>query len=321
MRVGLTFDLRDDYLAAGASEEEAGEFDFADTIDAIETVIAHHGHVTDRIGRISSLVKKLADGETWDLVFNIAEGSRGFAREAQIPALLEAYDIPFTFSAPNVLVSTMDKSLAKLIVREAGVHTPDFVVVRKTEDVEAVRLPFPLFAKPIAEGTSKGIHASSWVPDIIALRERCKTLLEVYKQPVLVEAYLPGAEYTVGLLGAGDAARVLGVCRISYRDGADPLAFTHRNKMESFEKLSLVSGDFGEEVGNVALEAWRALGCRDAGRVDIRCDDRNRPSFLEANPIAGLRPNWSELTVLAELAGLSYVELIGAILSEASQRV
>jgi D-alanine-D-alanine ligase len=321
MRIGLTYDLRDDYLREGFSEEEAGEFDAAETIDAIEAALNAHGHAVERIGGIKALVPALAAGTRWPLVFNICEGVSGIAREAQVPALLEAYGIPFVFSTADVLAVAMDKSVAKLVVRNAGVPTPDFAVVRAPRDIDSVRLPFPLFVKPLAEGTSKGVRESSRVTNRNALRARCLEVLRTYNQPALVETFLPGREFTVGLVGAGANARVIGVSEIRFLSGGDPSAYSYRNKMEAFDELTLASGPLAAEVADVALRAWQALGCRDGGRIDIRCDAEGHPSFIECNPLAGLRPKWSELTQLAELAGLAYNQLIGAILEEALARV
>ena len=317
----MTYDLRDDYLAQGFSDEEAGEFDVPETIAAIEAALRHHGHEVERIGSIRALVGALAAGKNWDLVFNICEGVSGIGREAQVPALLEAYGIPCTFSPADVLSLAMDKALAKLVVRAAGVPTPDFAVVRSARDLQSVALPFPLFVKPLAEGTSKGIKEASKVADRAALTAKCLEVLKHYRQPALVETFLPGREFTVGLLGSGSNARVIGVSEIRFMPGGDPSAYSYRNKMESYDELTPATGAIADAAAGVALAAWRALGCRDAGRVDIRCDAEDRPAFIEVNPLAGLRPGWSELTILAEQAGLSYDALIGAILEEASARV
>ena len=321
MRIGMTYDLRDDYLAQGFTEEEAGEFDAPVTIDALEAAIRANGHDVVRIGSIRALVGALAAGETWDLVFNIAEGVSGIAREAQVPALLEAYGIPFTFSTADVLTVAMDKALAKLVVRQAGVLTPDFAVIRSARDLRAVDLPYPLFVKPLAEGTSKGVQETSKVADRAALTAKCLDVLKTYRQPALVETFLPGREFTVGLLGAGAAARLIGVAEVTFKAGGDPSAYSYRNKMDAYDELTLATGPLADAAGAVALAAWRALGCRDAGRIDIRCDAEGNPAFIEVNPLAGLRPEWSELTVLAEQAGLPYTALIGAILDEATTRV
>ncbi len=161
MNIGLTYDLRQDYLDAGYSEEQTAEFDSPATIAAIDKALIAMGHKTMRIGNVKSLVQRLAAGERWDMVFNICEGMFGLGREAQVPALLDAYQIPYTFSGPLVLALTLDKALTKRVVRSLGVATPDFAVVAAKEDIAAVDLPFPLFAKPLAEGTGLGIDARS----------------------------------------------------------------------------------------------------------------------------------------------------------------
>jgi len=320
MLIGLTYDLRDDYLKAGFTDEQAGEFDVIETIDAVEAAIRSHGHTVERIGGIKALVPALAAGKRWPLVWNMCEGVSGIAREAQAPALLEAYGIPCTFSTADVLVTAMDKSIAKLVVSAAGVPTPAFTVVRSARDLQAVKLAYPLFVKPLAEGTSKGVQETSKVADRAQLTAKCLEVLKTYHQPALVETFLPGREFTVGLLGAGANARVIGVSEIRFLPGGDPSAYSYKNKMEAFDELTLATGPLADQAAAVALAAWRALGCRDAGRIDIRCDADGHPSFVECNPLAGLRPKWSELTQLAGLVGMSYEQLIGHILDEATAR-
>lgn len=317
----MTYDLRDDYLAQGFSDEEASEFDVPETIAAIEAAIQHHGHQVERVGGIKALVAALAAGRRWNLVFNICEGVSGIAREAQVPALLEAYGIACTFSPADVLMTAMDKALAKLVVRSAGVPTPDYAVVRNARELQGLNLPFPLFVKPLSEGTSKGVQETSRVGDRQALTAKCLEVLKTYRQPALIETFLPGREFTVGLLGSGGSARVIGVGEISFKHGGDPSAYSYRNKMEAYDELTNATDPVAEAAGRLALAAWRALGCRDAGRIDIRCDAEGQPNFIEANPLAGLRPGWSELAILAEQAGMPYRALIGAILDEASARV
>ena len=159
--IGITYDLREDYAHAGYDEEETAEFDGIETIAAIEGALCSLGHATDRIGHAGTLVRRLATGHRWDLVFNIAEGMHGFGRQALVPALLDAYEIPYTFSDPLSLSVTLHKGMAKHIVRDQGIPTADFAIVSDLADLKDVALPFPLFVKPVAEGTSKGISTSS----------------------------------------------------------------------------------------------------------------------------------------------------------------
>lgn len=325
MRVGLTYDLRSEYLAAGYSEEQTAEFDRNDTIDALEAAIAASGYHVERIGRLEHLVERLAAGQRWDLVFNIAEGLYGAAREAQVPALLDAYQIPYTFADPAVLVLCLDKALCKMALRQAGLPTPPWQLVRQPDDCRSVDIPFPLFVKPVAEGTGKGITDESLVADPSALARVCRRLLEQYQQPVLVEQYLAGREFTVGLLGTGAEAEVLGTLEIILRPGAEAVAYSYANKerCEELVEYRLVRPEDDPPVAEaerIALAAWRVLGCRDAGRIDLRCDGQGRPQLLEINPLAGLHPQHSDLPMLATAVGMSYQQLIERILRSAAAR-
>ncbi len=315
MRIGLTYDLRDHYRSLGFSEEDVAEFDFIDTIDAIDDALKELGFETERIGTITELVPMLAGGKHWDLVFNIAEGVYGIGREAQIPALCDAYRIPYTFSDPCVIALALNKELTKRVIRDFGLPTPDFKLLKSIDEMDSVQLKYPLFAKPYAEGTGKGINAASVIRDKNALAEACAALFKRYNQPVLVESYLPGREFTVGIIGSGYYARVPGVMEIILHDNAEEgvYSYTNKEKCEDLVTYALVNDDTAKAAGELALNAWRGLGCHDAGRIDIRCDHRGNPSFIEVNPLAGLHPEHSDLPIICTKAGISFLELIGRI--------
>ena len=322
LKVGFTFDLRSDYLAMGMSEEETAEFDSAVTIDAIEATLKRQGFAVDRIGHVQNLIKRLAQGHRWDLVFNICEGLKGLAREAQVPAILEAFDIPYVFSDPLTLAAALDKAMTKNIVRAAGVPTPDFAVVSSSSDVAAIDLPFPLFVKPIGEGSGKGVSARSHVTDTAALKRECLRLLEEFNQPVLVETFASGREFTVGITGTGGDASILGVMEVLPNQNAQAHGYGFDNK-ENYEgryDYRLASDPEAQEAGQVALAAYRAMRCRDGGRVDIRSDSAGRPQFIEVNPLAGLNPERSDLIFIARFAGITFDQLIGRIMSSCLKR-
>jgi D-alanine-D-alanine ligase len=323
LKIGLTYDLRDTYLAAGYSEVETAEFDRADTIDSIELALRELGYAVDRIGHVQQLAARLVAGDRWDLVFNIAEGMHGIGREAQVPALLDAYQVPYTFSDTLTCALTLHKGMTKDVVRAAGVATPEHVVIHKISDLKKIRLPFPLFAKPVAEGTGKGVDAHSKVDNMNQLRRVCTQLLVQYNQPVLVERFLPGREFTVGILGTGTAARALATMEIHLLAKADADAYSYHNK-EDWEELVhynlLPSGQLRTSIETLALEAYRALGCRDAARIDVRLDENGQPGFIEVNPLAGIHPVISDLPMMATKAGVSYIRLIGAIMNSAVKR-
>lgn len=326
MRVGLTYDLRSEYLAAGYGEEETAEFDRDDTIDSIEAALCELGHETDRIGNVRQLVGRLAAGDRWELVFNVCEGLRGPGRESVVPALLDAYDIPYTFADPLVLAVSLHKGLTKTVLREHGLATPRSMLVEDIASLADVRLRYPLFIKPVSEGTGKGITAASRITSADELVAGCRDLLEKFRQPVLVEEFLPGREFTTALIGTGDDARVLGTMEIILLDSAEPEVYSYVNKerCEELVEYRLGRPDLDPEVAAtevLALAAWRALGGRDAGRVDIRSDATGQPQFIEANPLAGLHPQHSDLPIIATMVGMPYTELIRHIVDSAAVRI
>ncbi len=315
--------MRSEYLKQGYTEEETAEFDREETVEAIESTLNKLGYETERIGNIKQLAKELVFGKKWDIVFNICEGMHGIGREAQVPALLDAYQIPYVFSGPLVLALTLHKAMTKSVVRDAGVPTPAFHVVNRLSDIEEVALNFPLFAKPLAEGTGKGIDTNSVINNAEQLKERCTYLLNQFKQPVLVETYLSGREFTVGIVGTGDQARSVGVMEIILNEKAEKNVYSYVNKEECEELVEyvLVKGPVAEECEKVSLDAWRALGCEDAGRVDVRHDNQRIPNFIEVNPLAGIHPEHSDLPILSTKNGISYPELMKMIMDSAIQKI
>lgn len=324
MTIGLTYDLRSEYLKMGFSEEETAEFDKEDTIEAIENTLHQLGYQTERIGHLKQLVGKLAAGHRWDLVFNICEGMYGIGREAQVPALLDGFNIPYVFSNPLVLALTLDKGLTKRVIRDAGLPTPDFAVVYKITDIETVHLNFPLFVKPLGEGTGKGINSHSIVNNFTELSNTCQALLKTFEQPVLVETFLSGREFTVGITGTGDLAATTGTMEILQRENAEKGLYSYSNK-ENYQSLidytALEEEPLKSQCENLALKSYKLLQCEDGGRVDMRMDDTGMLHFLEINPLAGLHPVHSDLPILSRLNGVSYTELMKRIMDSATKKL
>jgi D-alanine-D-alanine ligase len=329
MRIGLTYDLRAEYLALGYGEEETAEFDRQDTIDQLAAAIGAAGHAVDRIGSARSLIQRLGQGDRWDLVFNICEGLEGLGREAQVPAILDVYDIPYTFADPLTAALTLHKEWTKQIVRAAGIPTPDSMLIETEAELPTLRsrlaLPFPLMVKPVAEGTGKGVSPDSVARDVDQLIGVVARLLARYRQPVLIERFLPGREFTVGLLGTGAEARALGTLEIVLQDSAERDVYSYVNKEECESRVAYpyvpATDPVVARAEQIALDAWRVLGCRDAGRVDLRCDEGGQPMFIEVNPLAGLHPEHSDLPMLATAVGMRYEDLIHAIVVSAARRM
>lgn len=322
MIIGFTYDLKSDYLAEGFSEEEAAEFDAPETIEGISSALESLGHEVVRIGNVRALLKRLHQGERWDLVFNICEGVKGIGREAQVPAILDVFDIPFVFSDALVLSLTLHKGMTKRIIRDLGIPTAPFALVEQPEDIARVDLPYPLFVKPVAEGTGKGIGPDSKVRNFQELKKACLDRLEQFGQPVLVETFLAGREITVGIVGTGPEARVIGMMEVIYNQKEQSGIYSYHNKAhyEDYIEYVVPERELFEQCAEVALASWRGLGCLDGGRVDLRLDTHGIPNFMEVNPLPGLNPIHSDLPILAAKAGVSFNEMIGLILDSALKR-
>lgn len=325
LKVGLTYNLKRIVAKHASDDDTEAEYDSAQTIDALAQAIASHGHQVVRLEATRDIIRTLPDAGV-DLVFNLAEGLNGRGREAHVPALLEMLDIPHTGSDAATMAVALDKHLAKAVVAAAGVPVPAGLIMRDADDAVPRDFPFPAIVKPNAEGSSKGVHPRAVVEDVAQLRAEVRAQLAKYRQPVLVEEFLPGRELTVALLGAHDDPRVLPPMEIVFvePDTKHPV-YSFGDKLDWTKKIrydcpARMSKAFEAEVKDVALGAWRALHCRDVARFDLRCDAQGRVRFIEVNTLPGMTPGWSDLCMIAEKAGLTYEALIGAILHAAVER-
>jgi D-alanine-D-alanine ligase len=327
MEIGLAFDLKQDFLreAQGGPEDRLEEYDSPETVAALEQALQGQGHRVRRLGGGRRFVERLLERPP-ELVFNIAEGFGTRSREAHVPAVCEMLRVPCTHSDPLTCALTLDKAMAKRVVASAGVRTPRFAVVDGPAEVARLELAYPVIAKPLAEGSSMGVRSDSRCTGPRELETKVAQLAGDYRQAILVEEFCPGAEITVGVLGSGARARVAGMMEIRpKRRPPGEFVYSLDVKREWEEEISLHAPPdqpqvVVEEAAAVALAAYRALGVRDVGRVDVRLDARGRPAFLELNPLPGMRPAWSDLCLAVQGAGMSYPALVGAIVAEARAR-
>lgn len=326
LTVALCYDSKEQHLAAGCSPVEVMELDDESTIAGLCGGLEALGHAVDRVDGGIALARRLLAGERWDLVFNIAEGLTGRGREARVPAVCEMLGQPYTFSDPVTCGVTLDKAWAKRIARDSGLATAPFAVVTCCEDLNAVdiaRLEAPLFVKPLAEGSSKGVTGTSLVATRDQLDERCRMMLQEFPEGLLVETYLPGREVTVGVVGNGAEARVVGVMEVCATRRGETCAYTALNKGEYERRVRyrlLSRGALARDARQAALAAYQVLACRDAARVDLRCDGTGRLQLIEVNPLPGLHPVRSDLPIMARLAGIDYPTLLGWIIDSAMVR-
>jgi D-alanine-D-alanine ligase len=324
-RVGITYNLKTDFVSGETGPiDQFEEFDREETIDAIRDVLLRQGQEVVKLGGDRGLIDRLRQTPV-DIVFNIAEGFEGRNREAHIPALLEFLGIPYTGSDPLTLSLTLDKSMAKRVALSEGIPTPRFKKVERFEDLEGVDLRYPLFVKPCYEGSSKGIRLDSKIMDRRSLVEKVAWLLETYRSPILVEEFVSGPEFTVGVLG-NEEPSVLGVMEIEIRDTPSGEAiYSLEVKREWEEKVRYhcppaIAPALRQKIEHVALRAYRVLGCRDVSRVDVRVGEDGEAYLLEVNPLPGLSPVYGDLPIMAGRMGWSYDQLVGAIFDHALRR-
>jgi D-alanine-D-alanine ligase len=332
-----------------AADDEYAEWDSAETIAAVEQALSACGEVI-RLEANEDFPERLRR-ERPDIVFNIAEGLRGVNREAHVPAICEFFGIPYSGSDPFTLSLALDKARTKEWLSYHGVRTAPFVLIRDVTDLESFlggrgqarngRDPSsflsprsPVFVKPVHEGSSKGITERNFCRTPKELRSQVLFLLERYEQPVLVETFLPGAEFTCAILGNGEGARVLPIVGINFDvlpDGAVPVyGFEAKwvwdrpeNPLDMFECPARIDKALASEIERVALGAYHVLGCRDWSRIDVRLDAAGQPNVVEVNPLPGILPNPEDNSCFpkaARVAGLSYDELIQACLKAAAER-
>ena len=336
MRIGLAYNQKPDLTATGeppSTRDAFAEWDDPATINAVAQALGLFGDVV-RLEAVATFPQQLTLARP-DLVFNMAEGLFGPNRESHVPAICEFSGVPYTGSDPLTLALALHKGHAKGILAHAGVPTAPFALVAEPRDLERVTLPYPLFVKPVAEGSGKGIYVNNLCRSSEQLRERVLTLLKEYHQPVLVETYLPGREFTVAILGNGADARCLPIVAFDFATlpaGAPPIYGyeakwvwdTPERQLEIYECPARVPDVLARAIENVSLAAYHALGCRDWCRVDVRLDAAGVPHIIELNPLPGILPDPRENSCFpkaARVAGYTYEGLIQEVVRVAWRRL
>ncbi len=323
LRIGFTFNVKRVDPKAGNDSE--AEYDAPETIDSIRDALAEHGHVT-LFEATAELPRQLMQTPV-DLVFNIAEGVAGRNREAAVPALCELMGIPYTGSDAATLSIALDKALSKRVLLQHGILTAEFQVMETGRERLSSKLKFPLIVKPNQEGSSKGVSASaSVVDDEEGLRAVVRELIDRYRQPALIEVYIPGREFTVGLLG-DRRPRVLPPMEILFKDKSNERPVYDFQIKQEWEKhvsyqcpAHLTPAEL-KAIERVCRETFAALDCRDVARIDLRVTPKGDIYVIEVNPLPGLTPGYSDLCLIAAAAGIEYPALIGEILEGGLKRL
>jgi len=303
-----------------------------DTIHAVRDAIAERYAVELVEANADAYERLRAMKPTF--VFNIAEGLYGVSREAQIPAMLELLQIPYLGSDPLTLALCLDKGRTKEVLAYHGVRTAPFVSVSTMEELEDARVRFPLIVKPLHEGSSKGIYNACVVRNSEELEREAGTIIGTYHEPVLVEEFLEGREFTVAIMGNGTALTVLPIVEISFAAlpaGMNPI-YSYEAKwvwdraedpLEIFSCPAHIPDALAGEIEALCKRTYQVLRCRDWSRIDVRCDAEGRPHILEVNPLPGILPRPEDNSCFpkaARAAGMSYPQLINAVLDIAMTR-
>ncbi len=325
VKVGLAFNMkRTDSLVSDAE----AEFDSPRTIDAIDEALQSLGYPVVRLEADYSFPSRLAAADV-DVVFNIAEGLRGRSREAQVPALCEMMGIQYTGSDPLTLAAGLDKAVSKRLLSTAGVTTPAGFLINGSPAKVPDNFSFPVIAKPNAEGSSKGIDTYSVANDEQELFSLVEMLRKRYGKGtgIIVEQFVKGREITVGLIaGKGGRLTALDPMEVVFLqdDGYNVYGYDLKQNWDgrlTYQCPARLGDRLARACKNMAINAAKALGCRDVARVDLRLDKAGVPWVIEVNPLPGLTPGYSDMVMIAEAAGLSYRELIGRILEPALVRL
>jgi D-alanine--D-alanine ligase len=332
LTVGLAYNLKTHCpWARGNVEDEAADYDDPQTIREIAEALSSGGHRVVDLPYDAGLFATLERSRP-DVVFNLAEGWGDRNRESIVPAMLEYLRIPYTGSDPLTLGLALDKNWSKVLVAQAGLPTPGSFKIDPGAPIPAGLggTEFPLFVKPNAEGSSKGIRFTSKVTDVSELQGMVNWVHETYGEPALVEEYLPGREYSIGLLGNGHRLRTLPI--VAVRPGSDvpevalgdnpesEFIYSYEVKhlnLEASECPAPITDDLSRRIEDLSVQIFRLFECRDVARVDWKLGSDGQPYFLEINPLPSLSREWSFLALAGRTVGLDYTQLIQAILNEA----
>lgn len=323
IRVGFTYNVKRDNQDLG--NDDQAEWDPPETIMAISNALTRQGHIVVHLEATPDLPRVLAEADV-DLIFNIAEGVEGRNREAQVPALCELLGIPYTGSDSATLAIALDKALCKKVLMQHDILTPKFQVMETGRERLSPDLSFPLIVKPNAEGSSKGIANANVVDDEDELRAAVRNILDRYRQPAIIEEYISGREFTVGLLG-DKRPRVLPPMEIRFKNPEverpvyDFVVKQEWQKHVYYECPARLTPTERKNIEKVARDTFWALDCRDVARVDLRMDSEGRIYVLEVNPLPGLTPDYSDLVLITHAAGMDYDQLMAEMMMGGLRRL
>ena len=324
LRVGLCYDrFGDAPPPPGAPSDWDAEYEPEATVAALEAALQRLGHEPIRLGNAAAILARMPDLGV-DAAVNIAESYGSRNREAHVPVLLELAGVPCVGSDALALSVSLDKHLTKTVVAAAGVAVPPGIVVPPGADaaalVRAAGLAFPVFVKPRYEGTAKGIGRASRCAAPSHLGAEADRQTALYRQDVVVEAFVEGAEWTVGVVGTGAEARALPALQRATDPASGIGIHALDDEPNDYDLSGDLSADLDAALAQAALAAHRALDCRDFSRSDFRVGPDGMPVFIEINPLPTFAPDGT-FAILAELDGQPYDAFLADVLGAALARL
>lgn len=277
------------------------------------SIIDGNMHVVERI---QSFMPKVIDGEQMGMVFNMAYGIQGESRYTHIPSLLEMLGIPYVGSSPSGHALALDKVITKIIMQKHGISTPDFWVFNTAQD-DMSNVTYPVIVKPKMESVSFGLKVVYTEDD---LREAVNFVVTEFQQQALVEQFIRGREFCVGVLG-NSPVEAFPVLEIDLENDPDAIQTVDDKKEKPRQKIcpAHIDDALAKRMTDESIAAFKALQLRDFARVDIRMDDNGDIYLLEINSMASLGRTGSYVSA-AQIAGLDYCALVNRMLDVASVR-
>lgn len=324
IKVGIIYNLKKGI--AVKNEDDEAEYDNIDTVLNLQSAFIKNGYKVELLEADYNLPKKLENTDI-DIAFNIAEGFSGRGREAQVPSLLNMYNIPFTGSDETTLAVALDKGMTKRLLTTYGVKTPGYIIINSLDELKTkFNLTFPVIVKPNAEGSSKGITSFCVAKDLVQLYSMLENDLEKYEEPMLVEEYITGREFTVGLLGNGENVKVFPPMEIIYKKKTNEFnIYSYEVKKDylnciAYESPAKMTLEQNLVMTKYAKLVFEGLGCKDFSRIDFMMNNLGEVYFIECNPLPGLAKGYSDLPHLAELNGVDFDTLVCAVLKNGIER-
>lgn len=323
LKIGLVLNTRKD-----TSEFEV-EYDPPHTIELIKSGIEKAGYECVFI-EADEYVAENVKLHKPDLVFNRSEGLKGESRESHIPAILEMLGIPYIGSDILTTALSLNKGWTKKILAYDNIGSPKFIIVDGLDEIKDLDFSFPLFLKPNEEGSSIGINEDNIVSNKTQLENKLKMMIDLYKEPILIEEFIEGREFSAGVLGTKDGKfEILSIIEIDFSKFPTDIGNVFGQRAKTlFDDLghyicpAILTDELKDDIETTTLKICELLDIKDFSRLDFRLNSNNELFFLEINPLPGMdfdleSNDFSFYPYMAIKSGYTYDDLIKRLIESA----